>query len=93
MDGVNPVAISQNVTVQLDASGSITVAADAVDNNSTDNCAVDMRSLDVSTFSCDDIGPNTVTLTVTDASGNENSTQATITVEESEIYNGRNINS
>jgi hypothetical protein len=79
-DAVNPVAISQNITVQLDASGVATIEATDIDNNSIDNCGIDTRSLDIASFDCDDIGANTVTLTVTDASGNSNSTSATVTV-------------
>jgi hypothetical protein len=80
--GVNPVALAQNISVQLDASGSVTITADDVDNNSTDNCSIDMKFLDISSFSCDDIGAKTVILTVTDASGNQNTATGTVTVED-----------
>jgi hypothetical protein len=82
-DNINPVAITQAFTAQLDASGNVTITGDDVDNSSTDNCAVTTKSLDVSSFTCANIGPNTVMLTVGDASGNTNTASATVTVEDS----------
>ena len=37
-DNVNPTAICQDITVQLDASGNATIAEDAVNNGSSDAC-------------------------------------------------------
>jgi hypothetical protein len=82
VDAINPVAIVQNITVELDASGNAATAAEAIDNNSTDNCSITNKSLDVSSFTCANLGANAVVLTVTDQSGNENSTAATVTVED-----------
>ncbi|MEW4922781.1 T9SS type A sorting domain-containing protein [Algibacter sp. 2305UL17-15] len=82
-DTTNPVAITKGFTAQLDATGNVTITADDVDNSSTDNCAITTKSLDVSSFTCADIGANTVMLTVEDASGNSNTAAATVTVEDS----------
>lgn len=79
-DGVDPQAVSQDVTLELDASGNAVLTADAVDNGSTDNCGIDSRSIDVSSFSCSDLGSNTVILTILDASSNSNSTSATVNI-------------
>ena len=79
-DAINPVAISQDITVQLDANGNATIVADDIDNNSSDNCAIDSKSLDITSFDCSDLGANTVMLTVTDSSGNSNAVAATVTV-------------
>ncbi|MCB9234639.1 MAG: HYR domain-containing protein [Bacteroidia bacterium] len=67
-DNVDPVAICQDVTVQLDANGSASTTAQAVDNGSNDACGIVSLSLDVTSFDCSDLGANTVTLTVTDGS-------------------------
>ena len=70
----------QNITVQLDASGNATIAAIDVDNGSSDNCSVSSLSLDITDFTCANLGDNTVTLTVTDQSGNSDSLSATVTI-------------
>ena len=82
-DSINPVAITQNITVQLNANGNASTTASVINNNSTDNCSIVSSSLDISGFTCADLGDNTVVLPVTDQSGNENSTNATLTVEDS----------
>ena len=77
-----PNVITQNLTVQLDAFGMITITPDQIDNMSTDACGIVSMSLDNTTFSCDMIGQNTVTLTVTDVNGNSASETAIVTVED-----------
>ena len=85
LDTIAPNAICQAVTVQLDASGNGTLSAAQVNNGSTDNCTVATLSLDVTSFTCANIGSaNTVTLTVTDQSGNSSTCTATITVEDND---------
>ena len=79
-DVMNPSAVGANITVYLDASGNASLAASMVDGGSTDNCGISTRSLSMSSFSCSNMGPNAVTLTVTDASGNTASTGVTVTV-------------
>jgi len=51
-----------------------------INNGTTDNCTVASLSLDNSSFTCSNLGANTVTLTATDESGNKNSATATVTV-------------
>ena len=81
-DNINPTAICQNLTVQLDASGAGSITAAQVDNGSFDNCGIATMTLDKSSFDCTDVGANTVTLTVTDDNGNVSTCTATITVED-----------
>jgi hypothetical protein len=81
-DRINPTAIAKNITVQLNAAGTVTIAAADVNNGSTDNCSVQMIELDKTTFDCSNLGANTVTLTVTDGVGNQSTTTATVTVED-----------
>lgn len=82
VDNINPTAITKNITVQLDANGNASITAEAVDNNSFDNCSITNKSIDVSSFTCADLGLNTVALTVTDESGNQNTVNAIVTVED-----------
>jgi len=81
-DAIPPVARCQDLIVSLDATGQVTVSADAVDAGSTDNCGIASKSLDRDTFFESDIGDQTVTLIVTDTSGNTDTCTATITVQD-----------
>ena len=82
-DSTPPVAICQDITVQLDTSGSVTIVATDLDNGSSDNVGITSYSVDFDTFDCNDVGnPVTVTLTVTDAAGNSDNCTATVTVED-----------
>ncbi|WP_194768400.1 HYR domain-containing protein [Tamlana sp. I1] len=80
-DNIAPIAICQNITVALDDTGQVTITPNQIDNGSNDACSVNL-SIDVDTFDCSNIGANTVTLTVTDNSGNSSSCPATVTVED-----------
>ena len=82
VDPIDPIAVSQNITVQLGANGDVTVSPSQIENGSTDNCSIASSTLDVSTFDCDDLGENTVTFTVEDTDGNTNETTAVVTVED-----------
>jgi hypothetical protein len=81
-DNVAPVATAQNVTVQLNASGSGSTTASAVNNGSSDACGIKTLALSKTSFDCSNIGENEVTLTVTDNNGNVSTTTATVTVED-----------
>ena len=79
VDNMAPTAMCTSVVVSLDATGSGSTTAAAIDA-STDNCAVTSSSLDISSFDCTNIGPNTVILTVADATGNTSTCTATVNV-------------
>ncbi|MCO6173609.1 gliding motility-associated C-terminal domain-containing protein [Flavobacterium sp. NRK F10] len=82
-DVESPVAIAQDITVSLDASGNATLTPAMIDNGSSDNCTIASWQLDRTSFDCSDIGtPVTVVLTVTDGVGNSDSTTALVTVED-----------
>jgi gliding motility-associated-like protein len=79
-DNVLPVAVCQNINAYLDATGNVTIAAASVNNGSSDACGIASMVLDITDFTCADVGPNTVTLTVTDNNGNTDQCTATVTV-------------
>jgi hypothetical protein len=79
-DKVAPTVITQNITVQLDANGSVMITPAQINSGSTDNCTIASYSLDKTSFDCTNVGANTVTLTVTDVNGNSSSKTATVTV-------------
>ncbi len=82
VDVTSPIAVAQNMMVQLDAFGAASITPAEINNGSTDTCGIADISLDITTFSCDDVGDNTVTLTVTDVNGNSDSVTAIVTVED-----------
>jgi hypothetical protein len=65
-DNIAPVAICQDVTVQLDATGNGSTTATAVDNGSSDACGIASLVLSQTAFVCSEVGANVETLTVTD---------------------------
>ncbi len=67
-------------TIQLDETGNATITTAQIDNGNTDNCTISNAVIDVTNFNCNAIGENTVTLTVTDTSGNEASCSTIVTV-------------
>ena len=81
-DNNPPEVFCQDITVQLDASGNATITPFDIDNGSNDESGIGFMSVSPDAFSCDDLGPNQVTLTVTDNNGNSNSCTATVTVED-----------
>ena len=83
VDILPPTVITKNITVQLDAAGNATITPAQVNNGSSDNYSDQgnlLLSLDKTTFSCANLGANTVILTVTDEAGNFASAPATVTV-------------
>lgn len=80
VDLINPTVITQNITITLDDYGDASITADMIDNGSFDNCGVANVTVNVIDFNCDDLGANTVILTVTDVNGNVSTGTATVTV-------------
>jgi gliding motility-associated-like protein len=79
-DITSPIVVTRPVTVQLNAAGTATLTAAQVDNGSSDNCSIATMTVSPNTFTCANVGSNTVTLTVTDASGNQRTGTADVTV-------------
>ncbi|WP_339702463.1 HYR domain-containing protein, partial [uncultured Marixanthomonas sp.] len=77
-----PEALCQNLTLELMGGSSVSIAPSDIDNGSSDNCGIVDYSLDQDTFTCADVGENTVTLTVTDEEGNSSTCTATVTIED-----------
>ena len=58
------------VDLYLDQNGAASLGADDVDDGSTFDCGFGSNSISKTSFTCDDLGYNNVTLTVEDANGN-----------------------
>ncbi len=81
VDDTAPEANCQDITVDLDDSGNATIAEDAINDESFDQCGGLSFDTDITTFSCDDLdnSPLTLTLTVSDGANVSTCTaQATI---------------
>jgi len=79
-----PVAICQNITVNLNGAGAASITAAQIDNNSTSACGIQSMAVNPNAFDCSDLGANTVTLTVTDVNGNTATCDATVTIQDNE---------
>ncbi len=83
VDDVDPIAITQNISKVLGVGNTVSITAAEINNGSTDNCAGTFTySVSPSTFDCTNLGVNTVTLTVTDANGNDDTETAIVTITE-----------
>ena len=80
IDSKKPQVITNNLEVYLDPAGQVAIDPVAVDAGSTDNCSITSYELDKSVFTCADVGPNLVSLTVTDVDSNQSTETAVITV-------------
>jgi hypothetical protein len=78
-DQTTPIARCKNATVNLNSSGVATVPASAINNGTTDNCTFSLAVIPA-TFTCANIGNNTVVLRATDAGGNTSTCTAVVTI-------------
>ena len=80
-DKTPPVINVKPFTLVLDSDGSGILSASDLDNGSYDNCGEVSLSVSPVSFTCSDLGEQTVVLTATDLNGNSTSRNATISVE------------
>ncbi len=75
-----PLALSQNITVELDENGLVNISPDDVDAGSNAPQGLASKTVDITEFDCSHVGDNMVTLTVTDINGNASSCEAMVTI-------------
>ncbi|MCC6461154.1 MAG: HYR domain-containing protein [Saprospiraceae bacterium] len=85
-DSAPPTAVCKNATVALQSGAQVSITTADINNNSTDNCGIQNLALDRTSFDCDDVGMQTVTLTVTDVNGLTNTCTATVTINDPSGY-------
>ena len=78
-----PTVVTQDITVNLDANGGVTITASQIDNGSNSVVGLSGLSLDTASFDCSNVGANTVTLTATSTLGSSASATSTVTVVDS----------
>lgn len=79
-DKLPPVVVANPITLSLTAQGTVTITANQIDAGSTDNCAINTKTLSKTQFTCADLGENLVNLIVTDTQGNQATAETTITI-------------
>jgi N-acetylneuraminic acid mutarotase len=80
VDNTAPVVLAAGLQVNL-INGTRTIEAADIDYGSYDECgSITSLTLDRTTFTCANVGPNQVTLTVTDNAGNKASKTVTVVV-------------
>ena len=79
-DKVAPTIGCKNATIKLNASGLGKVYVANVLDFATDACGIKSKSVFPKTFTCENVGANTVTLKVKEIHGNVSSCQAVVTV-------------
>ena len=80
VDDMDPNAVCQNITLELNMSGMATLDPTQVDGGSTDNCGIASLSVFPNTFTAANLGPNNVVLTVVDVNGNSAICNAIVTI-------------
>ncbi|WP_241492545.1 M36 family metallopeptidase [Lacinutrix himadriensis] len=77
IDNLNPSAIAQDITVNLEGNSSVSITANDIDNGSTDNCDFTL-SINVDTFT--EVGNYPVILSITDSSGHQETFEVNVEV-------------
>ncbi len=80
IDNNAPSMACSDLTLYLGTTGNVSLIPAFIDNGSSDECGLASMSLSQTFFDCSDIGPNMITLTATDASGNANTCTSTVTI-------------
>jgi hypothetical protein len=79
-DNVPPAVSVQNATLFLGGNGTVSVTMAALSGEASDNCAVASTVITPSSFDCDQLGNQVVTVIVTDASGLTSQASAVVTI-------------
>ena len=80
LDTVSPVAVCQDITIYLDSTGNAFLLPLEIDGGSADACGIAELSVNVDSFSYENMGENIVELTVIDNSSNLSTCSSVVTV-------------
>jgi hypothetical protein len=79
-DNIDPVALCKDINIELDATGNASIVGGDIDNGSNDASGIASLVASPDAFTCVDVGPNMVVLTVTDNYNNVSTCTATVMV-------------
>ena len=85
VDSENPVAACKNITLALSPFGEATLSPADIDDGSSDECGIMSYSISKNSFTCLDVGEQSVILTVTDNFNNISTCEAIVTVSEAAV--------
>ena len=85
LDTVSPAVTLQDIVVELDENGAVSIVLDDVLVEATDACGIQSMVLDVDAFDCNTTGDNEVTVIATDVNGNSTVRTANVVVEDNEM--------
>ncbi len=80
VENIDPIAVCQDITIELDDDGFAYIFPPDIDGGSYDNCALSYLEIDQSAFDCNSPMLNNVTLTAFDESGNTGTCIAEVAV-------------
>ncbi len=80
VDKTGPTVLTKNLSITLTNANPVNITAAQINNGSNDACGIQSISISKSSFGCNDVGSNSVTLTVTDINGNSTTGTAVVTV-------------
>lgn len=83
-DDQDPTIDTEEVTLSLQGSGTAILTIEMVEDWVADNCGVESIELSQENFDCDDLGSNTVTITVIDINGNSTQEDFNVTINDPE---------
>ena len=85
-DNESPVVITQNISVELNSSGTATITPEMINNGSYDACGIANMALSITTFNCPILNEDQlVTLIITDVNGNSNTATAYVSFTGSDL--------
>ncbi|NPA35909.1 MAG: T9SS type A sorting domain-containing protein [Chlorobi bacterium] len=79
-DDIAPTLEVQNLSLFLDENGTTLLTPEMIVSSATDNCSVADTTVSQTSFNCSAIGDNSVTVTLTDGSGNETNQACIVTI-------------
>ena len=85
VDKLAPTLQVKNLEINLDVNGQSIISEVDLNNGSSDNCGIAEWQISQTSFDCSDIGSNSISVTVKDASGNTATGNATVVVKPFEV--------
>lgn len=82
VDNLGPAITANPISISLGEGGGAGIIAEDVVTSVIDNCGDATYDINMSSFSCENIGENTVTITATDDDGNISTATVVVTVED-----------